>query len=51
MLNKGFKFFGQGSSKKFQLSAQKVPWPFILSRIGKIGMYKGQPLDLVFRCC
>ena len=36
MLNKGFKFFGQGSSKKFQLTAQKVPWPFILSRIGEV---------------
>ena len=51
MLNKGFKFFGQGSSKKFQVSAQKVPWPFILSRIGKFGINKGQTLHFMPRCC
>lgn len=36
MLNKGFRFFGQGSSKKFQVSSQRSPWPNILSMIGDL---------------
>lgn len=50
MLNKGFKFFGQGSSKKFQLTAQKVPWPFILSRIDAVKQaFFQQPLLILRR--
>ena len=37
MLNKGFRFFGSGgSSKKFQVSLQKAPWPDLFSKIGNL---------------
>ena len=51
MLNKGFRFFGQGSSKKFQVSSQRSPWPNILSMIGDLikVLLRLAPLDLTFR--
>ena len=54
MLNKGFRFFGQGSSKKFQMSSQRSPWPNILSMIGDKKDFLVRlpsPSPLILRSC